>query len=79
MRRKKLTSTGVYQPGEFEVVHDVFKRIARETWFSRSTVRQREFAAFCLRTYQSGVTDPDRLFEACERAARENFAAVPAK
>ena len=65
---------GALQPSEFEVVHSTFKRIARENWFSRDITRQRDFAAFCLHTYQSGVTDPDRLFEACERAAREKYA-----
>ncbi|UVC11164.1 hypothetical protein IHQ71_11640 [Rhizobium sp. TH2] len=69
-----MSVSGVYQPSEFEVVHDVFKRIARETWFDRTIARQRDFAAFCLRAYQSGVTDPDRLFEECERVARARYA-----
>jgi hypothetical protein len=53
------------QPEQFNVVHDVFKRIAMTPWFSQDVVRQQEFAALCLRTYEAGITDPDRLFEAC--------------
>ena len=62
------------QPEEFEVVQGVFKGLAREPWFSRDTVKQQEFASFCLRTYQAGVKDPDRLFEECERYARKHYA-----
>jgi hypothetical protein len=61
------------QPEHFDIVHGVFKRLAMSSWFSRDTVKQQEFARFCLHTYQSGVTDPDRLYEACERAAREHY------
>jgi hypothetical protein len=74
MRGFAVKSSGIYQPSEFEVVHSVFKRIAREDWFNRSITRQRGFAHFCLRTYQSGVTDPDRLFKECERVARAQYA-----
>jgi phosphoglycolate phosphatase-like HAD superfamily hydrolase len=62
------------QPKQFDVVQGVFKRLARQPWFSRDIIRQQEFASYCLRTFQAGVTDPDRLYEACERAARERFA-----
>jgi hypothetical protein len=69
-----VTYAGAYQPSEFEVVHQVFKSIAREPWFDRSIARQRDFASFCLRAYQSGVTDPDMLFEECQRVARARYA-----
>lgn len=74
MQGVAMNGSSAYQPSEFEVVHGVFKRIARQEWFDRSITRQREFAAFCLRAYQSGVTDPDRLFEECERVARLKYA-----
>ncbi|UVC12514.1 hypothetical protein IHQ71_30205 (plasmid) [Rhizobium sp. TH2] len=61
------------QPEQFDIVHGVFKRLAGEPWFSRDIVRQQQFASYCLHTYQAGETDPDRLFEACERMARETF------
>jgi hypothetical protein len=62
------------QPEQFDVVQDVFKRIAKEPWFSTDSARRNEFARHCLQTYQAGVTDPDRLFEACQQAARDHYA-----
>lgn len=61
------------QPEEFDVVQNAFKRIAREPWFIKDIARQNAFARHCLHVYQAGMTDPDRLFEACERTAREQY------
>jgi hypothetical protein len=74
-----MSSTGAFQPQEFDVVQDVFKRIAREPWFSKDINRQHEFAGLCLRKYQEGTTEPDRLLEACLIVAREHYADLNAE
>lgn len=61
------------QPEQFDIIQAVFKRVADEPWFTQDVSKQREFGRYCLRTYQAGVTDPDRLFEACLQTARDRY------
>lgn len=60
------------RPWEFDFVHDVFKRIISEPWFSRDRSARSAFALQCLRTYQAG-TDTDQLYRTCERLARDSY------
>ena len=55
------------RPWEFDLIHDVYSSIVSEAWFSKAAVDRSEFAAECMETYQSGVIEPDRFYDACER------------
>jgi hypothetical protein len=63
----------VMQPHELEIAQGVFKVIAAESWFDRSTANEKAFATFVLRTYREGVTDPERLYSYCLLVAKERF------
>lgn len=64
---------GVFRPGEFDVVKQVFDSVTSEQWFTHSEKRREQFASFLLEAYQNGLTDPFELKTLSRAAARELF------
>lgn len=72
--RTDRTSPGVLMPEELRIVERVFKRIVLQSWFTRAPSDQQQFAAYVIRTYFRGLTDPDLLYDFCLAAAMSRHA-----
>lgn len=60
-------------PAEYDLVHGVFKALAKAPWFDRVSFKEKECAKLVLRVYGSGVADEGELFAACLPEARRRF------
>lgn len=60
-------------PAEYDLVHRVFKSLAKAPWFDRVSFNEKECANLVLRVYASGVADEGALFAACLPEARRRF------
>ena len=60
---------GAFEPDEFVIVRDVFKRITQDAWFTDDTGRLDWFGRFVFNAYQDGITDNDRLYRHCLAAS----------
>lgn len=68
------TKPCVIRPEEFDTIKSVYDSVTSEKWFTPSTRRREQFAAYMLEVYQHGLTDPFELKTLCRAAARERFA-----
>jgi hypothetical protein len=71
-------SPGVFVPDELAMLQNMLNDMRRETWFPRSQIMQEKFASFIIRTYDRGVTCPEKLKAYCAIAARLHFFEVEA-
>ena len=61
--------SGAFEPDEFIVVRDVFRRITEDAWFGDDKSRLDWLGRFVFNAYQDGITDNDRLYEHCLAAS----------
>ena len=64
---------GILSPEEFNIVKDIYKQIVREPWFAKDIARQHQFGGYVIRAYQSGITEPGKLYDLCARTAQTSF------
>jgi len=56
---------GAFEPDEFDIVQDVFRRITKDAWFNDDKGRLDWFGRVVFNAYQGGITDNDRLYQHC--------------
>jgi len=66
---------GTFEPDEFIIVRDVFRRITEDSWFRDDTNRLDWIGRFVFNAYQGGITDNDRLYQHCLAASQSAAAA----
>ena len=60
-------------PGEYDLVHGVFKSLAQAPWFDRTSPNESECAKLVLRAYAGGIVDGEALLASCLPEARRRF------
>lgn len=71
--RTSSISPGVLLPEELDIVESVYDKIAAEAWFTDDEAERSAFAAHVIASYQRGLTDPEKLLQFCEVAAKGRF------
>lgn len=61
--------TGTLEPGEFNIVQDVFRRITQDACFKQDSVKLDWLGRFIINAFQAGITDNDRLYHHCLAAS----------
>jgi hypothetical protein len=69
-----MSSSGIFEPGEFATILAIYKEIAAEPWFTRSPERQQAFARHMLIAYRTGMQSIEEFRLLCRAAARVSFA-----
>ena len=64
----------VIRPEQFETIKHVYDVVTAEEWFTASSKRREQFAAYLMEAYRNGLTDPFELKTLGRAAARERFA-----
>lgn len=64
----------VIRPEQFETIKHVYDAVTAEEWFTPSSKRREQFAAYLMEAYRNGLTDPFELRTLGRAAAREHFA-----
>jgi hypothetical protein len=64
----------VIRPEQFETIKHVYELVTAEEWFTPSSKRREQFAAYLMEAYRNGLTDPFELRTLGRAAARERFA-----
>jgi hypothetical protein len=66
-------TTGILNPSDFETIHQVFKTIVAEPWFTKSEERRELFAAEIVDAYRQGIVHPRTLSEHCWSIAHDHY------
>jgi hypothetical protein len=69
-------SSGVLLSEELTLLQSIFKEISSQPWFSRAPEDQQAFAAYVIKTYLRGLTEPEKLKDFCTAAAKSRYMVV---
>ena len=67
------TKPCVIRPEQFATIKHVYDTVTAEKWFTPSSRRREQFAAYLMDAYRNGLTDPFELRSLGRAAARERF------